>query len=625
MSQRKYITGIDGLRTMAVLGVIIYHLWPKVLPGGFLGVPLFFVISGFLMTDILYRSWMLERTMHLKRFYTHRIRRLMPSLMLMFIISGSIFVFLPGHLLNQFRQTVLSSIFYVNNWWQLASDHSYFAKFTDASPYAHLWSLSIEGQFYLLWPLIMGIIMYFMTKNEGEHFVQRRDYFLIGLTATIILSALGMGIFYSSKNVSAVYYNTFTRLFSLLLGCLLAMLIHNKRSILNEAIRQKGTWLSIGCIVLIIWCYLGTNDQTKATYYGGMLIFSVVSMLLLMTVLLSPNANRLLTNPLFHYIGTRSYEIYLWQYPVMIAYEQVFKLNGSHPIINGVIELMIILVLSEVTYRLWPLLRQLWRDLRHISSMTWTKATIALMAVSLLFMSTFTYAFVTAPKEKYENKEVKTMLASRKKEVNKVAKTKKEKQVAAKKQAEAKKQATQVTLKDASLTQEEVNQIAQMKITAIGDSVLLGTSYYIQALDPNCYIDAVVGRHPDELGGVLHRLNKEGKLADTIVICLGTNGEVDTKKMMAALKPYKDRHLYLMTVSVPRPWEKESNDAIETVAKKLKATVIPWYTFSLPHRNEWFVSDSVHLNKMGCQNYGNLLFKTILEQQHIAQKGNASS
>ena len=615
MSRRKYITGIDGLRTIAVLGVIIYHLWPKFMPGGFLGVPLFFVISGYLMTDILYRSWMLERNMHLKRFYTHRLRRLMPSLILMFIISGSVFLFLPGHLLNQFRQTILSSIFYVNNWWQLASDHSYFAKFTDASPYAHLWSLSIEGQFYLIWPLIMGLVMYFLTKNNGERFVSRRQYFLIGLVASSVISALLMGVFYTSKNVSLVYYNTFTRLFSILLGCLLALLIHNKRSVINEAIRRCGWILGIGCTALIIWCYFGTNDQTSATYHGGMFIFSLISMLLLMAVILDSKTNHLLTNPIFHYIGKRSYEIYLWQYPVMIAYEQVLKLDGRHPILNGLIELAIIMALSELTYRLLPWLKHLWQNIRHFSSTSWTKAGMALAAASLLFMSTFAYAFVTAPKEKYEDKEVKTMLESRQKEVNKVAKTEKEKKEVAKKQAEAKKQATQVTQKDATLTQEDINKISKMPITAIGDSVLLGTSYYIQALDPNCYIDAVVGRHPDELQSVLSQLEANGKLADTIVISLGTNGEMDYDKMVEALKPYKDRQLYLMTVSVPRPWEKEVNETIKKVAKKVKATIIPWYKFSLPHRNQWFVSDSVHLNKQGCQSYGNLFFKTILEHQ----------
>lgn len=160
MHKRKYIKGIDGLRAIAVIGVILYHLMPQSVSGGFLGVPLFFVISGYLMTDILLFEWENRQKIKIRDFYFRRVKRIYPSLLVLFIVTGSIFPFISKKYLLNFKEIITSSIFNVNNWWQIANGFSYFDRFSNESPFTHLWSLSIEGQFYIVWPIILAILLY---------------------------------------------------------------------------------------------------------------------------------------------------------------------------------------------------------------------------------------------------------------------------------------------------------------------------------------------------------------------------------------------------------------------------------------------------------------------------------
>ena len=614
----RYITGIDGLRAIAVLGVIGYHLLPKVFTGGFLGVPLFFVISGYLMTDILYRQWMSEGTIHLKNFYWRRLRRLVPSLVIMLVVSGSLLLVIPGHFLNQFRGVVTSSLLYFNNWWQLANGGSYFAQFSEASPFAHLWSLSIEGQFYLIWPLIFIAFMTYMTADRSYYFRSRRHIFMGVILGGAILSAIEMALLYQPDQLNRVYYGTDTRLFSLLLGALLAFLVHNKASFFRKACeRMGGLIIGLASIIAIFVCYFFVSDKGSATYYGGMFEFSLVSLFLLATVILCPPINRLLTNRFFHYIGTRSYEIYLWQYPVMIVYENVMQVTGKHPYLDAMIELVIILILSELTYRL---VRWMWEGVHYFQDhhkIAKSKVVLLAAALCLLFTGTFSYAFATAPAKPYENVALKNDLSEKEKvmkEANKKPTTKKEKEKAKKRQQETQARAKKITVKEAMLSQSQLQKVAKLPVTAIGDSVLLGASSSLQGLDPQCYVDAKVGRQATDLPTIVSSLQSSGVLYKNVVIALGTNGEINREAIDKVIKAYPDHRFFLVTVRVPRPWESEVNTTLKEIAKDTKATLVNWYSLANQH-SEWFGEDQVHMGNTGNQIYANYLLKTILNHQ----------
>lgn len=607
-SKLRYITGIDGLRTFAVLGVIGYHLLPDTFKGGYLGVPLFFVISGFLMTNILYNNTVETNRINLKRFYWHRIRRLVPPLVVMLVACGAVFVWLPGNLLNNFRGITFSSIFNYNNWWQLAHGASYFDKFTQESPFTNLWSLSVEGQFYILWPLILGFMFYFVAKKNLCKWI----------SLGAILSAIEMAILYNPDNLNRVYYGTDTRLFSLLLGCLLALLINlYPQKAARYSKGARGTQIGLVTLIITGGCFFLLSDKTAFIYRGGMFLFSILCTFLLFAVIQSGTFNRLLTNPVFHYIGTRSYEIYLWQFPVMIAYEAIVKPTGSHRYMHMFIELAIILVLSEIAYQLvrhFTKACKKWAANGYKIRLNFHSRKLAIGAVLFIaFFSSFTYGFASAPVGQPKSAEkLKTQLESKEKELKKQQQEAKKPKTKEQKSKDEKaiKQAGQNT--DASLTQKQIDAAQKLHITAVGDSVLLDAAPSIMKLAPNSDIDAVVGRQLKESIPLLQQKAANGTLAPNVVIALGTNGEFDDSDLKQLLDICKGKQVFLVNTLVPKYWQDKVNEKLEKAAKDHKNVhLVNWHQIAVKHP-EWFGEDGVHMGPRGSQIYANYLIKQIL-------------
>ncbi|WP_415595060.1 acyltransferase family protein [Liquorilactobacillus nagelii] len=214
-NERRYITGLDGLRAIAVIAVILYHLNTTVFKGGFLGVPIFMVIFGYLITDHLLEEY--ELTGHFNYFYfwKKRIKRLYPTLAIM-LLGTSAYIFLfERQLLFNLWKIVLSNLLYVYNWWQIDHGESYFQQFAgNESPFTHLWTLSIEGQFYFFWPLIVLLLLKLFSK--------RKVVFYFALLLAIISSLLMATLYVPNTDPSRIYYGTDTRMFSILFGAALA-------------------------------------------------------------------------------------------------------------------------------------------------------------------------------------------------------------------------------------------------------------------------------------------------------------------------------------------------------------------------------------------------------------------
>ncbi|KFN93515.1 acyltransferase [Tetragenococcus muriaticus PMC-11-5] len=189
----RYITGIDGIRTLAVIGVIFYHLMPSALPGGYLGVPILLVISGYLVTDLLRQEWQQNDKISVLKFYTRRLKRLYPSLVTVLVVSTAYITLFQRNLLNNLRGSVVSSLLYVNNWWQIDHGLSYFDRFGNESPFTHLWTMAVEGQNYLIWPILFILLV---------KFVKRKDRIFYILSIGALLSAIGMAIgFYPRERI----------------------------------------------------------------------------------------------------------------------------------------------------------------------------------------------------------------------------------------------------------------------------------------------------------------------------------------------------------------------------------------------------------------------------------------
>jgi peptidoglycan/LPS O-acetylase OafA/YrhL len=317
---QRYMPGLDGLRAIAVLAVIVFHLGFDWAPGGLLGVGIFFTLSGYLITDILLSQLSQRGKIDFLRFWGARARRLLPALFVMLaIVAAWVTIFGPAQP-DQFRKAVLSSVFYVNNWEQIFANVSYFARFAPEGPLNHLWSLSVEEQFYIFWPFLLLLGVKLVHERPLPSGVRPRLALLAIIFA--LISSIEMAILYHpSLDPSRIYYGTDTRAGGLLFGAALAMVWPSRRLSHRIAPQARNTLDGLGVlglliIALMIW-QVGEFD--RFLYQGGFIVLSLATVMVLMP--LAHPACRLgkaLGVLPLRWVGVRSYGIYLWQTPIIV-------------------------------------------------------------------------------------------------------------------------------------------------------------------------------------------------------------------------------------------------------------------------------------------------------------------
>src|SRR6201996_1810144 len=390
----RYMPGLDGLRAIAVLAVIFFHLGFGWAPGGLLGVGIFFTLSGYLITDILLGQFLKRGSIHLGRFWLGRARRLLPALFLMLLIVVAwVTIFGPAQP-AQFRKAVVSAIFYVNNWQQIAANVSYFARFAPEQPLNHLWSLSVEEQFYIFWPFILLIGLRFIREREDNGLRPRLALWTLALA--IASSVLMAVLYHPSLDPSRIYYGTDTRAAGLLFGAALAMVWPSRRlprRIPFQARRNLDVmgWIGLLIIAILIW---RTGEFSQFLYRGGFVVLSLATVMVLMP--LAHPACRLGNivgcRPL-RWIGVRSYGIYLWQTPVIVLTSP----QGPHGqnLLRDVLQVAAILAISAAS---WKFVEEpirhgaIGRLLARRRRLGWTWATfttegrVILVALGVLFL-----------------------------------------------------------------------------------------------------------------------------------------------------------------------------------------------------------------------------------------------
>jgi peptidoglycan/LPS O-acetylase OafA/YrhL len=317
---QRYMPGLDGLRAIAVLSVIAFHLDRGAVPGGQLGVGIFFTLSGYLITDILLSQLAARGKIKLGQFWLGRARRLLPALFVMLaVVVAWVTIFGPSQP-DEFRKGVLSAIFYVNNWEQILNNASYFARFANESPMIHLWSLSVEEQFYILWPFLLLIGVKLVHERPLASGVRPR--LALATLFLAIVSSIEMAIlFHPSLDPSRIYYGTDTRAGGLLFGAALAMVWPSRRLSRKITIGARQTLDALGVLGLVIIAIMiwQVGEQSAFLYDGGFVLLSLATVMVLMP--LTHPACRLGVilgvRPL-RWLGVRSYGIYLWQSPIIV-------------------------------------------------------------------------------------------------------------------------------------------------------------------------------------------------------------------------------------------------------------------------------------------------------------------
>lgn len=610
MRSKQYVTGIDGVRTLAVLGVIIYHLLPTTLPGGYLGVPLFLLISGYFVTLQLVRQMDQTGGIQLTKFYLKRLRRLYPVLIVMLTVTTAYITLFARDLLHNIKSTIATNLLWVYNWWEIGHGQSYFDRFNGESPFTHLWTLGVEAQFYFLWPLILFMLFLILRKRSKIKWT----VFILA-----VASAVEMALLFDPQNINRVYYGTDTRAFSLLLGSWLALCwpIDRLNASLTAHAARILDGVGIGALLITLLGFFTLPGQSSWTYRGGMFFYSLIGMILIATVVHpGSHMNRWLTNPFFTWIGQRSYGIYVYQLPVMVFYERVVEI-GRHPVINALVECLLILAISEFSYRLveQPLAHYQWRylpaSIRHwidFKMHDWHQWLKVGPVVIICFIA---LCGLMLPGKPAKKSAVQTRI-----EKSRQATAAKNKQIAKGKAAKVNVNSKSLQ-KKYGLTSNQLKAASELKVTAIGDSVMADASQDIQEIMPHAYVDAEVGRQGSTTPTVIKDLKAKGQLQKNVILNLGTNGAMDSQTINDILTAIgKDHQVYWITPHVPtRDWEQTVCDQIKQAAKQnTNVHVIDWNQAANGHA-EWFAQDKVHMNEQGNAYFTRLIVKTILKNK----------
>jgi peptidoglycan/LPS O-acetylase OafA/YrhL len=581
------MSGIDGLRAIAVGAVFAYHADRSWLPGGFLGVDVFFVISGYLITSLLLAELAATGRVALGEFWARRARRLLPALFVLLAVC-----LVVGATVERGRLAVrgdaLAAIFYVANWRFVFEHHSYFEQFGRPPLLRHLWSLAVEEQFYLVWPLLLVLGMRFA----------RRGLPLLVAAAAVASTGLMWVLYRPGADPSRVFYGTDTRAAPLLVGVLLAFVW--RPGALPGLPRRFGRAaldaLSVLALAAVAAAFVAVHDNESALYRGGFLVLAVCAALLLATVVHPASGlGWLLARPLPRWLGERSYAIYLWHWPVL-----VFTRPGVDVQVNRAVLLVFqvgaTLLLAELSYRLVErpvrsgALDRLWA--RRGGSGARLQATFVaagLAAAGLLGLAALTPQSMRLP----PGFTASALAASQRSDTRLL-------------------RLPPRTLRPqpAALQTRRVGSSSSRPrfprsgpILAVGDSVMLGASDALrEALGQGLRVDAVVSRQADELIDRLFAYRAAGTLPRRVIVHVGDNGPVyyaQWQRLKTALAGVP--LVVFVNVRVDRPWQSEVNrEEREAVASWRQATIADWYRASAAPGS---VVDGTHTSPHGAALY----------------------
>lgn len=611
--KRRYITGLDGIRAIAVIMVLAYHLKLALFKSGFLGVTVFFVLSGYLITGILISEVEEEGTIDLKNFWLRRIRRLVPAVMSMAVVIIFVSAVVNRIIFTKGCKDFLASVLGFNNWWQIFNKVSYFEAAGVPSPFTHCWSLAIETQFYLIYPLIL-LGIYKLVKSRGEGRAKRGLLFAgVTLLLALISVILMIILFDPQQDASRVYYGTDTRAFSLLFGALLAILWEYRMVPRRLSASVNMVLGSVSFAVLLVMT-IAINGSSNFWYRGGQFLGTILTVLMVYAVSGRKTwLSRFLSNPVLKWIGDRSYSIYLWHYPIILLISKGIKASWWITLI----EIVLSVVLAELSYRFieTPIRHGIIGEYLNIlrsrpksrqekkRQIQVARRSLKVMAGTFVLTVSLILCMVFVPK--------KNALDTLQKRETKAKETGKmtEEQLAKQK---ANGSESDDTICTADLTDDEI--LEGLNLLLIGDSIAVDVTDDFYEMFPNSVSDTKIGRITSLGKQVLDSYIDEKKWeGEGVIFASLSNSPINGELEDIREKIGKDMPLFLTTVRIPHEtFEEESNSKIKKFVEENDHTyLIDWYAASEGH-DEYFDADDTHLLPAGAKAYAKCIKEAVL-------------
>lgn len=638
-ANRRYILpGLDGLRAIAVLLVIVYHFWPTVLPGGMIGVDIFFVISGFLITSLLLREGALNGRIALGSFWVRRARRLLPAIALMILVLGPVSLIVGGDIQVNLGRQLLGAATFSSNWISIFAGNDYFAQ-TSPELFTNFWSLAVEEQFYVLWPLLI-VASGLLLGRRWRHF---SAIMVLGILASLGVAAF---LLMNGTPISRIYYGTDTHLYGLLLGALLAFARPwslyppmGKKALYRVAqpfgliafTRVMVSWLSL--FALIPYAILVPESAPGAIPWGlfgaSLLALGVIQgMLPDMLAGASEALRRLLNFAPLRWVGERSYGLYLWHWPLAVVMHYVLGADRS-PLVNvGV--LVATFAIAEMSYR-WietPIRRRGFRESANRVIASFQNATVKALPIALTLLviaaaGATGVAVRTAPAMTTAQQSVEDGKRAAAERLKARQEARASASASASATAKDGKDAKVNASASASASQEATGPINSSQVTVVGDSIVVAVSPDLYDKMPEAQIDAAEGRTIAKALPIIKTMGASGQIRQTLVLSVTANstildGQLD--QVLAAMPA--DSKLVLVTGYGPRnlSWIEYSNTKIHEFASQHSDRVIiaDWNSAirqALQTQSGLLTSDGVHPEAAGQELYARVVEQAIAKAQ----------
>ena len=635
-----YLPGLDGMRAIAVMAVMVYHANHAWLPGGFLGVEMFFVISGYLITSLLVGEHERRGRIDLVQFWRRRFRRLLPALFVMLAGMAIFMALFKRTPMGRTRGDFAGGIFYISNWYQIAVGQGYTANEAFV-PFRHLWSLAVEEQYYLLWPLVMVAVLMRSSRRQ-------RPRLALWFAGASVAVALMVAVLFRGGDVAAtctadqrqgywslfgrcinvneaLYLGTFSRAGGLLLGAAFAM-VWRPQALMRGRMRHRAGLLDgagvfgllvLGWLMTSLWLSKGGRHFgirfDSALFRGGFLLTGVATVVVIAAVTHERSSlGRLLGTPALNWVGTRSYGLYLFSWPIY----QILRGEAGQPLTltQFVVAIVITVPITEASYRFIEVpirqgrLAEIMHDRQRQSAQVYRRRR-RLIGLSIAALALAVFAAISiarAPNLCVGPVECDLAAASATTDslptpdapLNSGPVTTGPSAVVG--------TTTPPTI--ASTTTSTTLPLDQRPPIAIGESVMLGAKPQLEAA--GFVVDAAESRQGPSVVDIVAKLRAAGRLGNTVVIHIGTNGDVSDETfaaIMASLPPEEVRSVWFLTVRADQSWIAGNNARILALPAKYPNVQIGYWGDLAPSV-PGMANDGIHLKTAAAkQAYADLI------------------